>query len=153
MNKYDLIEEVKKYFAIQELVCAHTFQRFGEGAWRFLDTRLLECLLVVRRDILKVGLVCNDYNFGGSNTQRGLRCNICPLVKSKTNTSKCYQSAHLHGKAVDLVSAKMTAGQMRELIKANADKLPHQVRLEDGVTWLHLDVENDTNSKVILFKA
>lgn len=153
MNKAELISEVSKFFKLQELVCAHTYNKFGSNAWRFIDERQLATIVAIRRDILKVGLVCNDYPFGGGNTQRGLRCNMCPIVKTKTNTSQCYQSAHLHGKANDFVSSKMTAQQMRDLIVENADLLPYPVRLEDGVTWLHIDTENDTDKKVVLFKA
>lgn len=54
-----LIEELKKYFNIKELVCPHVYDKFGERAWIFLDTMALRMLLVLRRDILKVPLVCN----------------------------------------------------------------------------------------------
>lgn len=75
-----LIEELKRYFNIKELVCPHVYEKFGERAWIFLDAMALRLLLVLRRDILKVPLVCNTKTL----TQRGLRCNRCEIVRGKT---------------------------------------------------------------------
>jgi hypothetical protein len=41
---------------------------------------------------------------------------------------------------------------MRDLIIENQDKLPYNIRLEDEVSWLHVDVR-DRGVKVYLFKA
>ena len=149
MTRNQIITEVKKNFTIQELVCREVYNKWGERAWQFLDTNLLEVLLVLRRDILQVPLVCNDWKFGGKNTQRGLRCNTCQLVKSKTAP---YLSMHIFGKAVDLVSAKMTAEKMRKLIQEKSVKLPCNVRIEGGVNWLHIDVM-DMGTKVYEFNG
>ena len=71
--------------------------------------------------------------------QRGLRCNLCELVKTKKSI---YLTSHGFGKALDLTCSAptMTAEKMRELIKANASKLPCPIRIEKGVSWLHFDV-------------
>ena len=55
MTRSEIIQEIKanKYFIIQELVCKHTFDRFGEKAWQFLDTELLHTLLVIRKKLGK----------------------------------------------------------------------------------------------------
>lgn len=150
MEKSKLISEIKKYFKVQEFVEERVFKRWGENAWNFLDDRLLETILILRRDILKVPLVCNDWAFGGKNSQRGLRSNVSALVKSKTDANTLYLSQHIFGKAVDFVSSKMSAEDMRKLIKQNASKLPYPIRVEDGAsapTWLHIDVMNDMNQK------
>ena len=141
MERNKLITEVKKFFKIQELVDERVFNRWGDNAWNFLDDKLLETILVIRRDILKVSLICNDWCFGGKNTQRGLRTNLSPLVKEKTDRGVLYLSQHCMGKAVDFVSSKMTADNMRKLIKQNQSKLPYPIRMEVGekVTWLHID--------------
>lgn len=155
MEKSKLIIEIKKFFKIQEFVDERTFQRWGENAWNFLDDRLLETILVLRRDILKVPMVCNDWCFGGKNSQRGLRSNLSYLVKEKTDNNVLYLSQHIFGKALDLVSKKMTAEQMRSLISANQSKLPYPIRMEAGVNWLHFDVMcmiNQTD-KIYLFKG
>lgn len=150
MNRNEVLTELKKYFSIEELVCKHTFKKFGEKSWLFFPTNFLHTLLIIRRDILKVGMVVNDWKFGGRNTQRGLRCNICQLVKSKTLSNQVYLSSHRSGMAFDAVFGAhtgMTAHKARELIKANANRLPCNIRIEKGVTWLHVDVY-DTGKKI-----
>lgn len=157
MDIQRLITEVKKFFKVQEFVDERTFKRWGDNAWNFFDDKLLETILIIRRDILKVPLICNDWSFGGKNQQRGLRTNLSPLVKEKTDKGILYLSQHCMGKAVDFVSSKMTANQMRDLIKKNANKLPYNIRIEHGdsaPTWLHLDTMNNMSQreKIYFFK-
>ena len=133
MNRESIIRELHDYFQISELVCPHTHSKWGERAWQFLDTDFLHCLLIIRRDILKVGMVCNTK----TSTQRGLRCNQCELVKEK---SKVYLSSHILGKAGDFTCKGMTAQEARSKIRNNAHLLPCNIRLENGVSWLHFDV-------------
>lgn len=142
-----LIEELKKYFNIKELVCPHVYEKFGERAWIFLDTMALRLLLVLRCDILKVPLVCNTKTL----TQQGLRCNRCEIVRYKTSS---YLSAHVTGKGFDLSSPAMSAEEMRLKIAENVDLLPCKVRIEQDVNWLHIDVYDELQpSKIKYFKA
>lgn len=153
MKRNEIIQEVKKYFHIQELVCPHIFKVHGDKSWKFLDTSILHVLLVLITEILKVPMVINDYHNKGTITQRGLRCNLCPLVKNKTTQGLLYLTAH-RGMAFDIVFTKassMTADRARSLIKENKDKLPCNVRLEKDVTWLHIDTY-DEGIKVYEFK-
>ena len=145
-KRNDIIRELHKYFQISELVCYHTHAKWGERAWQFLDTDYLHALLVIRRDILQVPMICNN----GDATQRGLRCNMCELVKDKDSI---YLSSHILGKAGDFTCKGLTAQQARERIKANAHLLPCNIRLEDKVSWLHLDVlpQFDVTDKVYFF--
>lgn len=141
-----LIEELKRYFNIKELVCPHVYEKFGERAWIFLDAMALRLLLVLRRNILKVPLVCNTKTL----TQRGLRCNRCEIVRDKTSP---YLSAHVTGKGFDLSSPAMPAEEMRLKIAENVDLLPCKVRIEQDVTWLHIDVYDEMQtSKIKYFK-
>lgn len=133
MTREEILKEVKKYFDIEELVCNHTFEKWKQNAWQFLDTDFLHCLLVIRRDIIKKPMYCN----GNQAHQRGLRCNRCDLVKSKSYN---YLSSHILGKAGDFSCPVYKAAQMREMIKANADLLPCPIRMEADVSWLHFDV-------------
>ena len=148
MNRESIIRELHDYFQISELVCPHTHSKWGERAWQFLDTDFLHCLLIIRRDILKVGMVCNTK----TSTQRGLRCNRCDLVKEKSNV---YLSSHILGKAGDFTCKGMTAQEARSKIRNNAHLLPCNIRLEDGVTWLHFDVLSQfgIDKKVYEFKG
>lgn len=146
MNREEILKAIKPYFSIEELVCDHVLSRFGERAWDFLDTDLLHTILVIRRDIIKQPMWCNSK----TAHQRGLRCNLCQIVK----TSKIpYLTAHVQGKAVDLTVTGMKAEAAREKIKANAHLLPVPIRLEKGVSWLHIDTRNYTNQKVYEFTA
>jgi hypothetical protein len=132
-NRDNIIRELHKYFQISELVCDHTHSAWGERSWQFLDTDYLHCLLIIRRDILQVPMVCNSK----TATQRGLRCNRCELVKEK---KKVYLSSHILGKAGDFTCTGMTAQEARSKIRNNAHLLPCPIRLENGVSWLHFDV-------------
>lgn len=129
--------DIKKYFGIKELVCPHVYNVWGERAWKFFDSDLLEALLVIREGI-GVPFVVNNWALGGSYSQRGLRCNCCALVKEKTSLEKVYLSQHIFGKAVDFTCSK-PAEEVRQWIRAHAGDLPCAVRLEEGVSWVHLD--------------
>ena len=143
-----IIKALGRYFHIKELVCPHTYAKWGEKAWQFLDTNLLHCLLILRETVIARPMYVN----GKTYTQRGLRCNMCDLVKGKTGV---YLSPHLMGKAIDFTIGGLTAEQGRRLIIAKADLFPCNIRLEDGVSWIHFDVQNQygNNAKVYVFKG
>lgn len=148
MTRVEIITEVKKYFKISELVCNHISVKWGESAWQFLQTDYLHALLIIRKDILKAGMTCNT----GSLYQRGMRCNMCDMVKSKTSA---YLSSHVLGQAGDFTVTGMTAAEARTKIKNSANLLPCNIRLEADVTWLHIDTLNQTGvtAKVYEFKV
>lgn len=148
MKRSEIIRELHKYFQISELVCVHTHSKWGERAWQFLDTDYLHALLIIRRDILQVPMICNHDNAD----ERGLRCNMCELVKEKDEN---YLSSHILGKAGDFTCKGLTAQQARDRIKANAHLLPCNIRMEDKVNWLHFDVlpQFDVNEKIHLFRG
>lgn len=147
MTREEIIEQLKQYFNIRELVCNHVYERFRDISWMFLSTPLLETLLVLRTQIIKLPMLVNT----GTMRQRGLRCNMCPLVSQK---NYAYVSAHVTGNGVDFTCTGKSAEELRALIKANADKLPYNVRLEEGVTWVHIDVyDNQFKNKITTFKG
>lgn len=150
MTREEIIKGVKAYFSVSDLVCTHVYDKWGEKSWQFLDTDLLHVLLIIRRDIVKMPLLCNTK----SAKQRGLRCNLCDLVKGK---KQVYLSSHILGKALDLTCTipSMTAEKMRTLIKQNASLFPCNIRIEGGVSWLHVDVlpQWGITEKVYEFKA
>lgn len=148
MDREQIVSEIGKYFSIEELVCNHTYDKWRNNAWQFLDTHYLHALLVIRRDILKSPMVCNT----DDAKQRGLRCNRCDSVKNKASV---YLSAHILGKAGDFTVKGMTAEEARQKIKNNAHLLPCKVRLESGVSWLHIDTlpQYGVIQRVYEFKA
>ena len=148
MTREDILTEIKRFFDIDELVCKHTLAKWGERAWQFLDTDYLHTLLVIRRDILQKPMYCNSYGLN----QRGLRCNLCPIVEEKKDV---YLSSHILGKAGDFTVSGMTAEEARQKIKQFAHRLACNIRLEGGVSWLHIDVlpQAGVTEKVYIFKA
>lgn len=148
-----LDNRIKKYFDIEELVCRHVYKKFGESAWSFFDERLLETLLIIREKLGKA-IYVNNWQVGGNLTQRGLRCNVCALVAEKTALEKVYMSTHMQGIGIDFDVKGMSAQEVREWIVKNQILLPYPVRLEDGVTWVHLDLRTDgSKGKVSFFKG
>lgn len=147
MERSTIIEQLKRYFKISELVCPHIFYRFGDTAWMFLSTQLLHTLLVLRTEIINKPFIINTK----SSTQRGKRCNMCPMVRQK---NLAYESAHCNGFGVDITVDGMSAEEARNIIKQNEDKLPYPIRLEEDVTWLHVDCYDPCNgNKINTFKS
>ena len=148
-----LIEELEKYFSIEELVDATVARKYGRRAWRFFDRRLLDSILWVRINI-DASITVNNWKWGGQFDERGLRTNISPLVRKKTGL---YLSAHLRGAALDFDVKGYTAPEVREWLKDHAPELPHKIRLEDSLngkalSWVHLDVDSEPhNPKVYAF--
>jgi len=139
---------MKRYFKIRELVCPHIYRKMGTEAWVYVDPRL-QAVMVWLRETLARPVYVNRLSQG--LTQRGVRCNLCSLVKAKTEAGECYLSAHIFGAACDFDVKGMTAQQVRLWIVEHEDEVPYPVRLEKDVTWVHLDVFNSTDRKVVLF--
>jgi len=138
------MKKITDYFCIEELVDKTVFDKYGQSAWKFIDKDLLACLLVIREGI-GFPMTINNWKWGGSFSQRGLRHNMSSLVKNKT---RLYLSAHIFGKAVDFDVQGMTAVDVRKWIVDNADKFPCKVRLErnmkgNPINWVHLDIMSD----------
>ena len=138
-----------KYFTLFELVCPHVLAKYKERAWMFLDSRLILNLDTIRERIGKPIYVNRD-----GLTQRGLRCPQCQIVKDKFEAGALYMSAHTFGKAVDFDVEGMTAEEVRLWLAKNGHLLPYPIRLESGVSWVHLDVfDNGTEQSVYFFKS
>jgi len=158
MNDSEIIEGIKDYFDIRELVDKETFKAHGQKAWQFIDIRLLHTILIIR-DELDLPITANDWLWGGRFSQRGLRTNICNIVKNKTDKNKLYLSAHCLGKALDFDVKGMEAYEVRNWILENEYLFPYKIRLEnlkDGtsINWVHLDVYYlDKNPKIYMFNV
>lgn len=140
-----------RYFSLKELVSESVYKRYGEFAWAFFDPRLFD-VLVWLREGTGVPLVCNTKQL----QQRGYRENTCQIVRDKTRDGQMYCSAHMLGKGVDLSSGAMSAKDMRKWIRANVCSCPWPIRIENdksAPTWLHIDVMNETDNKLIEFSA
>lgn len=139
-----------KHFEIYELVSKQVYQKYGERAWQFFDPRLLVMLDWVREKLDKP-ITVNDWYWGGQFDERGLRCNLDPMMVGKTKAGKIYCSPHPFGQGVDFDVEGMTAQQVRDWLEEHKEELPFPIRLEDGVSWVHMDVRN-VGVKIYLFK-
>ena len=148
------MKTIKDYFDIQELVCKDVYVRFGERAWAFFDERLLWTLLFIRQAINKP-IYVNNWQIGGNLKERGLRCNLCNIVDSKTASHIPYISPHVQGQAVDFNVTGMTSEQVQQWLRNNKHLLPYPIRMElNTSTWTHIDMRNDSKTeKLITFKA
>lgn len=132
-----LIEELKEKFNIKELVCPHCYKKFGDDSWQFLSTQILSTLYVLRFKIFKSPIIINNWALNGSFSQRGLRCNRCPLVKNKKDV---YLSAHILGNAFDFNVKGYTTEQVYDEIRKGIDQFEYPIRMEiTGGNWNHID--------------
>lgn len=177
MTLKQAVTAIQQYFRLEELVSKIVFLRYGVQAWTFFDPRALETFYVIRKDILGVPLVCNNWLSGGSYQERGLRTIMDTMLRSKVaeylgKQGKCrtdkereqlmidllYIPAHSLGNGFDFSSGKMSADDIRKKIVANKDKLPYPIRLEypkngKSMGWCHFDMENMTDDKIQIFYA
>ena len=135
-------------FALYELLPKELYVD-EETGWDMFDERLLRTIDIVR-DILGVGLTCNNWKFGGKRNYCG----------GRTKDSDVYNYGSYHSirkdrkvMAVDLISPKMTAEKMRQTLVSNAKDLPYPIRVEAGVSWLHIDVAAVIGYKIYFFNA
>jgi len=137
------------HFELYELVSKQVYDRYGETAWQFFDEKLLRTIDWIRETIGKP-ITINNWFWGGDFDERGLRCNLDPIVKGKTNNNKIYLSAHVLARAVDFDVSAMTAHEVRKWLIENKSGLPFNIRLEKDVNWVHLDTY-DKGVKIYLF--
>lgn len=135
-----------KYFKLYELLPRELYVDEVTG-WDIFDPKLLETLDVIR-EILGVSLICNNWKDGGSRNYCGARTPKC-----KEYSYGSYHTVRLDRKvmAADLISTKMSAADMRAKIIANASRLPHNIRIENGISWLHIDTAGKAGQKIYLF--
>ena len=152
---------ITDFFDIDEVVCPHVLDHYkaweplnnyGHFAWNFFDIRLLVTIEVLHLALNKPMYV-NDYAVHGTETQRGLRCVLCQIIQGIFKKGELFTDPHQLGKAWDLTVVGMTAEEVRQWIIANQKILPYAIRLEDKVTWVHLDVCNNSSNKVVLFNT
>lgn len=151
MNRTELINKLKENFKVQELVCSHCYKKFGESSWQFLSTEILSTLYTLRNEIFKKPMTINTWYLNGQFSQRGLRCNMCSLVKNKDSV---YISAHILGKAIDFNVKDLTIEETKDLIRQNKDKFEYPIRLEaNTTTWCHIDVFTKDSQHYIEFNG
>ena len=140
-----------KYFVIKELVSKQVYEKYGEGAWKFIDEKLIITLDQIREFFGKP-IIVNVYSQGLE--QRGLRANCDYLVKDKTDKGILYISQHVLGKGADLNVIGLSVPTTYQAIIDNQDKFPYLKRMENiklTPTWIHIDVANTESEELEIF--
>ena len=89
-------------------------------------------------------MTCNNWHAGGSFMWSGFR----------TAGSQYYSPGSMHsvGKALDLKFSKISSEEIRADLR-KMEYVPHIKRIEDDVTWLHIDTKETNKDKIHFFKA
>ena len=158
MNREEIINRLKKYFIIQELVGRITYRIHKDRAWKFFSTESLYMLLILREGIGKP-ITINTWHRGGKFSQRGLRTNVQNIFKQFFTSGKLYLSGHVLGEAFDLDVKEMSASSVREWIVINQYLFPFKIRLEQNkrgeeISWVHIDcIQESKNPKIYFFNV
>ncbi len=166
-----------KYFSLDELVCPHVFYRFGEWSWQFFSLAFLETLDWVRErtgptfvnnwdqylnsDYIKyikeratngLPIIQKDLPESpkGLLDERGVRCDLCSLYLEKSAKGIIYISPHFRWQAADFDVQGKISEEVRQWLIANQYKIPHPIRLEKNVSWVHLDAPGNAELKIQL---
>jgi len=146
-----------KHFAIPELVCRDVYDRDGENAWRYFRPVVIDFLDWIREEWGRP-ITVNDWLWGGAETQRGLRCNLCQLVKKKETL---YVSAHMLGAGIDFNIKAINPEGVRIWLQCNIHrffvKFPQykaKIRIESkefAPTWVHIDFYDHDGLRIIQY--
>lgn len=151
MSRQELIDKLKQNFDIKELVCKHCYDKFKDLSWQFLSTEILSTLYTLRFEIFKCPMIINNWSTNGTFSQRGLRCNMCQLIKSK---KVIYLTPHGQGKAIDFNVKNLTIEETKNLIRQNKQKFEYPVRLEaNTTTWCHVDCYTSDSRDFVEFNG
>lgn len=141
------------YFSPEELVGPEVYNSYQnkDEIYDLFDEKLLR-IIDMLRGWARVPLTINSWKYGGSRIASGYR--------DPSSTIGAPKSAHKQGKAVDIISAKLTAQDLWELLKKNQAKLPCKIRIEKTqngkqISWCHIDTsaKPDQKEKIYFFNA
>ena len=155
MEQNPILEAFQQYFDLREVVSKQVYERYGQQAWQFFDTRLLAVVVWLRKS-MGIPLVCNNWASGGKFDERGFRSNLDPLVSEKTKKGSLYCSSHSRGQGIDLSSGRAAAPTIRHWIRLHKSDLPYPIRLESdksAPTWVHIDVCNTGTDPIVEFSV
>ena len=130
-----------KHFKIQELVPPEVYNSLGERSWLVLDPRIVVSIDQLREHFGPCTV--NNWHSGGTLHYRGFRPSDCKVGAQF--------SQHRFGRAMDC-SFNASAPIVREYILANRDKFPFITRMEDDVSWVHIDCGDHGDDDIQVFK-
>ena len=133
-----------KHFKIHELVPKSIYTKYGEGAWKFISRDIIIAIDNLKEHFNKGTMTINNYYWNGDRNWSGLRTPDSPYYNPT--------SAHSMGKAVDIIFSSYDINEVREYIRNNHKILvPTITRMEDNVSWLHIDCFNTNTDELVIF--
>ena len=133
-----------RYFKLKELVPLKLYNLLHEEVlWNMFDEGIIKSIDTIKEKFPNGSIMINNYAWSGLRTQSGIR----------TKDSKYYSEGSMHsiGKAVDMVFSKYTTDEVREYILKNQDQFPHIRRIEEKVSWLHIDCKYTGQKEIVTF--
>jgi hypothetical protein len=134
------------HFKPQEFLPPGVYNDYGERAlYILMDPRILWTMDALR-ERLNLPIIVNTYHNGGSFTQRGFRTD---------QTIGAELSQHRYGRACDFTITGWTSEMFRQTVRTNAkilgDSLQYITRIEDDVSWCHIDVAGILSDQITFF--
>jgi hypothetical protein len=134
------------HFKVEEFLPPDLYNQFGaRGLELLMDSRILMTMDALR-ETFDVPITINNYHACGPFTQRGFR---------NAPGDGAALSQHRFGRACDFDIRGISAEAFRE--EARAGKLREQLlyvtRIEDGITWCHIDCAGIRNGEIYFFNA
>lgn len=140
-----------KYFKLHELVSPAIYAHFGVFGWRFIDEGMKRDIDLLR-ELWGGALTINNYAWGGSYKESGLRCNTDSIVKAKKTP---YLSGHVLGRAFDIKPENLKdLPKLVKCIKINFHKFSTISRMENPdftPSWVHLDSLEERQNQILIF--
>lgn len=123
-----------KYFKIHELVPKSVLDKRGEKSWELINPLIIQTIDKLKEHFDEGTITINSWKWGGDREWSGLR----------TPDSSYYSSTSQHalGNAVDMIFSDYSSDDVRLFIKNNPDMFPHIKGVENGISWVHVDVRN-----------
>jgi len=134
-----------KYFKIYELVPKKLYTKYGEKAWRYISRGLIHDLDHLKEVFNNGSMTINNYHWNGDREWSGIRTHESPWYN--------YGSQHSYANAVDIVFSKYSAEEVRQYILSHQDEFIWITRLEENVSWVHMDCANTEYEHITTFKA
>lgn len=134
-----------EFFQLHELVPKDVYQDYPEHIlWSVFDPYILMTADGLRRRYGK--MVANTWYWGGLNQFRGWRPPWCSIGAPL--------SMHRFGRAIDLDPVEVTAEEIRDDMRRLPDIIlafKYITRVEDKVSWLHVDRANVISDEIVFF--
>lgn len=140
---------ISQHFDIREFVSPETWERNGPDSIKFIDPKLID-LAEFMRKYFGASVIINNWHTGGNFKNRGFRD-----FDSKVGG---FTSQHRQGKAFDCNIKGFTIAELHKAIKKDerafyAAGLRRIEDIKDAPTWLHCDIKDGIDNKIVVFRA